>query len=182
MAARIVQNVSLDADTRLLDYGCGTGLLSFELAACVGKITLADFSKGMLDVARQKVAASSNPAQFSVVELDLTRQDGPSEAFDLAVSMMAFHHIAPVDVVLTRLHRALVPGGKLVIADLAPDAQRKFHDANLGIHSGFEPEQFTELLAGANFTQVRWAEPVQIMRKGEPFELNISIATKAGLD
>ncbi len=42
---------------RALEYGAGTGLLSFALADAFAAITLADVSEGMLEVAREKIAA-----------------------------------------------------------------------------------------------------------------------------
>lgn len=41
-----------------LEYGCGTGLLSFNLQPFLGKIVLADTSEEMLEVLKEKIAAS----------------------------------------------------------------------------------------------------------------------------
>ena len=50
VAAGIRAMVALSPDMRALEYGCGTGLLSFELRHELGSITLADRSEGMLAV------------------------------------------------------------------------------------------------------------------------------------
>ena len=56
VAAAIREQVSLSKTMTALEYGCGTGLLSFALQAELGPITLADSSTGMLEVLREKIA------------------------------------------------------------------------------------------------------------------------------
>ena len=58
VADAIRRAVPLTADMSALEYGCGTGLLSFALQSHLGKITLADTSLGMLSVLTEKIAAS----------------------------------------------------------------------------------------------------------------------------
>ncbi|MGE5378250.1 MAG: class I SAM-dependent methyltransferase, partial [Bacteroidota bacterium] len=50
------QAVPLSNEMKALEYGCGTGLLSFALQSDLGPITLADTSQGMLDVLSEKIA------------------------------------------------------------------------------------------------------------------------------
>jgi ubiquinone/menaquinone biosynthesis C-methylase UbiE len=57
VAAAIRQRVPLARDWRALEYGCGTGLLSFALHAELGQMTLADSSSGMLAVLAEKITA-----------------------------------------------------------------------------------------------------------------------------
>ena len=61
--ARVVSDairnaVTLSREMHALEYGCGTGLLSFALQEDLGQITLADTSQGMLDVLGEKIASS----------------------------------------------------------------------------------------------------------------------------
>ena len=53
-ADAIRHTIPLHPDMSALEYGCGTGLLSFALQSDLGQITLADTSKGMLEVCRMK--------------------------------------------------------------------------------------------------------------------------------
>jgi len=55
IADRIGERCALSADISALEYGCGTGLLSFALRDRVGHVTLADSSRGMLEVLRTKI-------------------------------------------------------------------------------------------------------------------------------
>ncbi len=50
VAAAILQNVTITADMRALDFGCGTGLVTLQLQPLVKSITGMDSSRGMLDI------------------------------------------------------------------------------------------------------------------------------------
>ena len=58
VAAAIREQVPLSRTMTALEYGCGTGLLSFALQAELGLITLADSSSGMLEVLGKKLPAA----------------------------------------------------------------------------------------------------------------------------
>ena len=51
----IVRQVTITSDMDVLDFGCGTGLLSLQLQPFVRSVTGMDSSQGMLDVLKQKV-------------------------------------------------------------------------------------------------------------------------------
>ena len=66
VADEIATRVPLSPAMRALEYGCGTGLLSFILRPRLGDITLADVSDGMLAVAARKIAAVGDRAMRAV--------------------------------------------------------------------------------------------------------------------
>jgi SAM-dependent methyltransferase len=78
---------------RVLEYGCGTGLLGFALQPHCGHITLADSSAGMLATLQGKIAASG-ASNLQALRLDLVSDPLPAERFDLICSLMTFHHVA----------------------------------------------------------------------------------------
>jgi predicted TPR repeat methyltransferase len=82
VADAIRRSVPLARTMRALEYGAGTGLLSFILRPDLGDITLADVSQGMLDVAAGKIAAAREPA-MRAVRLDLLADPLPPERFDI---------------------------------------------------------------------------------------------------
>ena len=92
VADAIVGSVSLTGTMRALEYGCGTGLLSFMLLPRLGRITLADVSDGMLAVAAGKIAAAKDAA-MRAVKLDLLVDPMPAERYDIifsAINMPGF--------------------------------------------------------------------------------------------
>ena len=58
VATALRRQIPLSSAWQALEYGCGTGLLSFALRAGLRRITLADSSPGMLAVLDQKIAAA----------------------------------------------------------------------------------------------------------------------------
>ncbi len=53
MVERIVDRLELGSDDRLLDMCCGNGLISFELAQIVGRVTGVDFAEHMIRAAKE---------------------------------------------------------------------------------------------------------------------------------
>ncbi|MHB8494821.1 MAG: class I SAM-dependent methyltransferase, partial [Casimicrobiaceae bacterium] len=101
VADAIVRHVSLTGAMNAMEYGCGTGLLSFMLRPRLGQITLADVSEGMLTVAAGKIAAA-NDAALRTVKLDLLVDPMPAERYDIIYSLMTLHHVADTDAILRR--------------------------------------------------------------------------------
>ena len=135
-----------------LEYGAGTGLLSFCLRDTLGAITLADSSAGMRAVAEKKIAAA-NEKQMRVVDLDVMRDVIPKQRYDLVFSMMTLHHVPDVARGLRAFHTMLKKGGYLCIADL--DAEDgSFHGPDVDVHHGFERSTLGKALARTGFIDV----------------------------
>lgn len=83
----ILRRVQIASEWDMLDYGCGTGLVSFLLARHVGTVTAADSSVGMLDRLRKKIA-DSGLQTIRAVALDLERDPLPDDRYDLIVVNM----------------------------------------------------------------------------------------------
>src|SRR5512140_801086 len=70
VADAIRKTIPLSTSLSALEYGCGTGLLSFALQSDLGCLTLADTSQGMLDVLSEKIA-SAGVTNMRPIRLDL---------------------------------------------------------------------------------------------------------------
>ena len=121
----------------LLDFGCGTGLVSYNLTHLASTIIGYDPSSKMVEVFNQK---SPSPSIYATTKL-------PKGPFDLIVSSMAMHHIEDIDATIATLAYLLTKDGTLCIADLETE-DGTFHDrGNEGVyHFGFDPDAFTTLL------------------------------------
>lgn len=148
--AAILERMSPQPDWRVLDFGCGTGLLSLPWANRVKRLTGADLSSGMLEVFRDKAARHG---LNNVDTLPLDHQTSPlGGPFDLIVSSMTMHHIEDIPALLRRWFDALAPGGQLLAADLDLDGGR-FHSDNTGVfHFGFERAWLEQTLTQAGFS------------------------------
>jgi tRNA (cmo5U34)-methyltransferase len=118
----LLQVLPFDADRplRVIDLGCGTGVLSALVAAAfpLASVVACDLSANMLEVCRRRLAgfgtrASFWQADFSDCELGEAR-------FDLVVSGLAIHHLEPLRAaaLYKRIHRSLRPGGMFVNREL----------------------------------------------------------------
>ena len=114
VADAIRNHVPLTSRMNAMEYGCGTGLLSFELRGDIGPITLADSSEGMLEVLRDKIAASGE-VNMTPMKLDLAVDSLPADRFDLVYNLMTLHHIPDTERALRNFHALLRPNGWLAI-------------------------------------------------------------------
>lgn len=97
--------------------GCGDGRLTERLAAGVGPEGLVsgiDASREMIAYARARVGHRARYAVCAVEELVA------EAAFDAAFSCAVLHWVADLPLAISRIARALVPGGRLVMSLLAP--------------------------------------------------------------
>jgi 2-polyprenyl-3-methyl-5-hydroxy-6-metoxy-1,4-benzoquinol methylase len=179
VAAAISRQVVLRPDMEVLDFGCGTGLLTLQLAPQVKSITGVDSSRGMLNVLGAKIARQKL-ANVQTLLLDLEAGDALPDRYDLIVSNMTLHHIREVGPLLDRFYQALSPGGHLCLSDLDLD-DGLFHDDNQGVfHSGFDRAALRQAFADAGFEDVQdttAAEVTKPTRLGELRRFTIFLMT-----
>jgi ubiquinone/menaquinone biosynthesis C-methylase UbiE len=182
VADAIRNSISLTADMSALEYGCGTGLLSFALQSDLGQITLADTSQGMLDVLAEKIAASG-VANMQPLHLDLSVDPLPVQLFDLTYSLMTLHHIEDARGILNKFHALLKPSGILCIADLDKEDGSFHTDGTTDVHLGFERTELQKWVEEAGFAGVKFSTAYEIKKKIDGvekiFPVFLLIATKA---
>ena len=101
-----------------LDVCCGTGAAMGHLRVlCTERVVGLDFSQGMLDEARRRVAVAPGDAAVELVRGDALALPFESE-FDVVTCVGAFGHIVPEeeDRFVSGIARALRPGGRFVFA------------------------------------------------------------------
>lgn len=137
-----------------LDFGAGTGLISFFLAENLDQITLVDTSEGMTEMARQKIRRQGL-TNFKAVTADLSREAWPHR-YDLIYTLMTLHHIQDTQQILKQFYKMLYPGGILCIADL-DEEDGSFHAGIPGFdgHNGFNQEELASLLQKTGFRGVK---------------------------
>jgi ubiquinone/menaquinone biosynthesis C-methylase UbiE len=103
-----------------LDVGCGTGFLSFELAARGYRVTGIDFAPSMLAEARRKAAERAVAIRFE--HGDAEQLTFSSQSFDLVITRHVLWTLPHPDLAIDEWIRVLRPGGRLVIVDSQADA------------------------------------------------------------
>jgi arsenite methyltransferase len=105
---------------RVLDLGSGAGtdsLVAAQMVGSEGRVTGIDMTPQMLAKART-AAAEMGADNVEFVESEAERLPFEGASFDVVVSNGVIDLIPDKDAVFSELHRVLVPGGRLQIADV----------------------------------------------------------------
>ena len=113
-----IARLSPPPNARVLDVGCGSGVLLRELAREFPQVALVglDPVPEMLAVARQRVPPGTELREGWAEELPFE-----DDEFDLVVSCNVLHYIRQPVAALVEMSRVLRPGGELVITDWCSD-------------------------------------------------------------
>ena len=104
------------AGKRVLDMGCGTGVMSRWLAEQGAASVLGtDISERMLEKAMAQPHPKIKYLRSAAEDLDF-----PDGSFDLVTSSLMFHYVEDLRSLLARIRRWLVPGGRLVFSTEHP--------------------------------------------------------------
>jgi SAM-dependent methyltransferase len=110
---------------RCLDVGCGGGDLSCDLARLVGPtgaVVGTDIDETKLRLAREE-ARAQGVANFLARSADIVPDDEVA-SFDLVYARFVLSHLPDPAGALAKLHRALRPGGVIIVEDI--DARGHF--------------------------------------------------------
>jgi ubiquinone/menaquinone biosynthesis C-methylase UbiE len=165
IATAIAAAVPLNTSMRALDYGSGSGMLSFPLREKLGHITLKDTSAGMLAVVAEKIA-TWGVGNMTTRLMDLTATPMPDERYDLIYSSMTLHHIPDTDAILKVFHDLLTPGGWLCIADLDQE-DGSFHGSHVDVHHGFDRGALAARAAQAGLNGIAFSTVFEIVKETE---------------
>ncbi|HNQ38862.1 MAG TPA: methyltransferase domain-containing protein, partial [Prolixibacteraceae bacterium] len=155
VAASLLEMVPLRPGLKALEFGAGTGLLSFTLAGHFREIVMMDSSSEMVKVMEEKVTQRQMHHLIPCFG-ELTEESFPPESFDVIYNLMVMHHVEDIPAILRRFHGLLRPGGWLVLADLYAE-DGTFHSKGFHGHKGFDPQELRREVeaAGLLFKEVR---------------------------
>ncbi len=178
VACKIADFVPVTEDMDAMEFGCGTGLISFALRDHLRSVLLVDASDGMLAVARQKIA-DAGACNLRTLQHDLSSVEGlPQAAFDLVYASMALHHVVDVDAIVEVFRALLKPGGRLCIVDLDAD-DGSFHadEPDFNGHDGFDQRELADMLSRHGFVGARSETFLQAQRDRGGRVLDYSLFT-----
>jgi 2-polyprenyl-6-hydroxyphenyl methylase/3-demethylubiquinone-9 3-methyltransferase len=104
------------ADLRILDIGCGGGILSEPLARLGGVVTGIDPAAENIETARHHAAEAEVAVDYRCATAEALADAG--ERFDLVLAMEVVEHVADIDLFVARAAEMVKPGGLMIAATI----------------------------------------------------------------
>ncbi|WP_457616195.1 class I SAM-dependent DNA methyltransferase [Lutibacter sp.] len=156
IAKEIKRYLNPNKNWTALEFGCGTGLLSYFLKDSFKSITLSDTSEGMITVLNEKIKNQSLK-NFNPILANLLEKDTLHDTFNVIYTLMTLHHIVDLNKAAKRFASLLKDDGYLCIADLvAEDGSFHANQPQFVGHNGFDKAKLSQLLIDHGFKMVHY--------------------------
>ncbi|OZJ03551.1 hypothetical protein BZG36_04181 [Bifiguratus adelaidae] len=185
--------------TSVMEFGCGTGMLSMKLAPHIKSVLGVDASEGMIKVFSRKIAnlpttapelVSKFPYKPQSIFLERPGQlaglggtDG-SGLFDIIVTHLAYHHIEDLQSMTDLLVQYLRPHGRLLISDFEQTFTSKYfhpsshwHDVE---HHGIDKNALHTILTRAGLFNVSVETAFTLQKPTESGDLSFPFLLAQG--
>ena len=152
------KQIDFKKNSRVLEIGCGTGKLWEKNKEDIDEtldITVSDFSKNMLKIAKQKLKAIDRKFNFQEINAENIPYD--DNTFDIVIAEHMIYLVPNMEQALSELKRVLVPGGVFYVTSNSNESMKELNelvndfDSNSGLNSNgystrFELENGKEIL------------------------------------
>ena len=99
--------------TRLFEFGCGTGTTALHHAPKVAEVLATDLSAEMITIAREKLS-ETDLTNLRFEQWNIDTDEIPEGGFDVAMAHSILHLVADRETALRKVHQLLKPGGVFV--------------------------------------------------------------------
>lgn len=151
---------------RILDLGCGGGLVSEGIAKLGGNITGVDFVEKNIKIAKQH--ANQNKLKINYIVKDFEKEELPSK-YDVIIIFEVLEHLESWEPFLRKIQKNLKPNGVLIISTINKNLLSKFLTIDiaenfmkwipLNTHSYYKfikPEELKYQLTKNNFNKIKF--------------------------
>lgn len=112
----IDEHISL-AGKKVLDVGCGGGILSEAMARRGAQVTGIDMGEAPLSVARLHLLESGQEVDYRQITAESLAEESP-EAFDVVTCLEMLEHVPDPASVIRACHRMVKPGGQVFFSTI----------------------------------------------------------------
>ncbi|KZT03518.1 S-adenosyl-L-methionine-dependent methyltransferase [Laetiporus sulphureus 93-53] len=153
--------------TLVMDFACGTGLISQGLALYAKSIVGIDISEAMIaqyNARASRLGYLREKMHGECVELEGVESELHGRKFDVIVCAMAYHHVPSIEDITRTLVLHLRPGGSLLVADLAKgEATRALHASHENGHTvtsmdGIDEDTMRSVFEGAGLVNFKYVD------------------------
>ncbi len=131
LLSMMAKNSVIRSGDKVLDIGCGTGLLSLKLLQkgdC--GITGIDNSKEMMAIFQDKIERLKLASKITCKMMDANELNFEKETFDKVVSSVTLHHLKNKTRLMKKVYKILKPKGVFIIGEIDMDTSGKHNDIN----------------------------------------------------
>lgn len=152
----------------VVDYGAGTGLITFNLSDEAKHITAMDNAKKMLE----EIDKKSQNASISNVKTryhDINYEHLPTDSFDLFISSMTMHHIEDTKGFIQKAKQTVKKGGYVAINDLESEDGSFHSNVHEDVaHFGFDKEEIKSIFKELGM-EIVFLETIEVISKKRDF-------------
>jgi predicted TPR repeat methyltransferase len=148
--AAAIKETWVGTQNGVLDFGCGTGLLSFALSPYTTAMYGYDPSPEMQRIFHTKLET------YQTKNVQLLTEDKMKElTFNVIFSSMVFHHILDIKAEILKLKNLLAQNGSFILIDLDKD-DGAFHknEPDFNGHNGFDRNEMCNVLKSCGFKDI----------------------------
>lgn len=175
IAGEIEAAITGETYHKALEFGCGTGLVSFNLQHLLREMVLVDNSTEMIRVLKTKIQ-SSGIRNMTANTMDIMNGDPLPGRYDFVYTSMALHHIPDTRKLLHIFSEHMDEDGLLCIVDLMEE-DGSFHktESDFTGHNGFNPEHLKTFLEKSGFKDITSKTFYEGAKKSEEGDIPYSL-------
>jgi len=162
---RYIEQAARLQDARVLDVGCGGGILSEAMARNGARVLGVDLAQAVLDVAELHALESRVPVEYRAIAAEELAAAQP-DSFDLVTCMEMLEHVPDPAATLKALAALVKPGGDVIVSTLNRKLQA-FAVAIIGA------EYVARLLPRGTHEYLKFIRPSELARWGRETGLEL---------
>lgn len=162
---RYIEAIAALRGRRVVDVGCGGGILSESMAQHGARVLGIDLSRDVIDVAQLHALESGAAVDYQVVAAETLAVDAANQ-FDTVACMEMLEHVPDPGAMLATLSRLVRPGGDIIVSTLNRNV-KAFAVAIVGA------EYIARVLPRGTHEYLKFIKPSELARFGRQAGLQL---------